>query len=88
MLYNYIENSIFEVIFNTIYIKNLNCFIDFVRFDFILEEHTNSIYFLEVNVCPNHREGGMLMDQIQAARLSIREIYSRLIYERLDMKYP
>jgi D-alanine-D-alanine ligase len=54
----------------------LNC-AGIVRFDFILEEHTNALYFLEVNTVPGQSENSIIPQQARAMGWTIRELYTR-----------
>lgn len=54
-----------------------------VRFDFILEETGNELYFLEVNTMPGQSPGSIVPKQIAAAGLSPGSVYGMLIEECL-----
>jgi D-alanine-D-alanine ligase len=61
---------------------DLNC-AGIVRFDFILEEGTNALYFLEVNTVPGQSEGSIVPQQAVAMGLTVRELYSLVMAEVL-----
>jgi D-alanine-D-alanine ligase len=56
----------------------LNC-AGIVRFDFILEEHTNALYFLEVNTVPGQSENSIVPQQARAMGWTMRELYTRTL---------
>ena len=58
----------------------LNC-AGIVRFDFILEEGTNALYFLEVNTVPGQSEGSIVPQQARAMGMTERELYSMVMGE-------
>lgn len=60
----------------------LNCR-GIVRADFILEEGTNEVYFLEINTMPGQSENSLVPQQVRAAGLTLRAFYGMLIEECL-----
>lgn len=60
----------------------LNCK-GIVRFDFIVEQSTKHIYFLEVNTVPGQSENSIVPQQARAMGLTIMELYTMLIEETL-----
>ena len=58
----------------------LNC-AGIVRFDFILEEGTNALYFLEVNTVPGQSENSIVPQQARAMGWTVRELYTRAMGE-------
>ena len=61
----------------------LNC-AGIVRFDFILEEGTNALYFLEVNTVPGQSENSIVPQQARAMGWSIQELYTKVIKQTLN----
>lgn len=62
--------------------SHLNCR-GMVRIDFILEKHTNELYFLEVNTMPGQSENSLIPQQVRAAGLSLMQFYGDLVDEIL-----
>lgn len=60
----------------------LNCR-GIVRMDFILEDQTNELYFLEVNTMPGQSEGSIVPQQVRAAGMTLTDFYGILIEECL-----
>lgn len=60
----------------------LNCR-GIVRMDFILEEQTNQLFFLEANTMPGQSENSIVPQQVKAAGMSLTEFYGILIEECL-----
>jgi D-alanine-D-alanine ligase len=58
----------------------LNC-AGIVRFDFILEDGSNALYFLEVNTVPGQSENSIVPQQARAMGWTIRELYTRVMTE-------
>ncbi|MDR0437496.1 MAG: D-alanine--D-alanine ligase, partial [Bacteroidales bacterium] len=58
----------------------LNC-AGIVRFDFILEDNTNALYFLEVNTVPGQSENSIVPQQARAMGWTIQELYTRVMDE-------
>jgi len=56
----------------------LNCR-GIVRMDFILEENTGQLYFLEVNTMPGQSENSIVPQQVKAAGISLTDFYGMLI---------
>lgn len=65
----------------TLYDK-LNCR-GIVRIDFILEEASNRLFFLEVNTMPGQSENSLVPQQVRAAGKTLQEFYGTLIEECL-----
>lgn len=62
--------------------NRLNCK-GITRADFILEEGTGKVYFLEVNTMPGQSENSLVPQQVRAAGLTLRAVYGMLIEECL-----
>ncbi|MEG2336234.1 MAG: D-alanine--D-alanine ligase [Bacteroidales bacterium] len=60
--------------------EKLNCF-GIVRCDFILEEKTGNLYFLEVNTVPGQSEQSIVPQQVRCMGWTIDTLYSYLIEE-------
>jgi D-alanine-D-alanine ligase len=60
----------------------LNCR-GIVRMDFIWEEATGRLYFLEVNTMPGQSENSLVPQQVRAAGKTLQEFYGTLIEECL-----
>ncbi|PWV57122.1 D-alanine--D-alanine ligase [Chitinophaga sp. S165] len=60
----------------------LNCR-GIVRIDFIWEEATGRLYFLEVNTMPGQSENSLVPQQVRAAGKTLKEFYGTLIEECL-----
>ena len=58
--------------------RALNCR-GIVRIDFILEEGTENLYFLEINTMPGQSENSIVPQQVQAAGISLKDFYGMLI---------
>ncbi|MCL2416919.1 MAG: D-alanine--D-alanine ligase [Bacteroidales bacterium] len=58
----------------------LNC-AGIVRFDFILEDGTNDLYFLEVNTVPGQSENSIVPQQARAMGMTIQELYTQVLEE-------
>ena len=50
-----------------------------VRIDFILQEHTNDFYFIEVNTTPGQSANSLIPQQVRAAGMDVGEFYGSLI---------
>lgn len=61
----------------------LNCR-GIVRADFILEEGTGQVYFLEVNTMPGQSENSLVPQQVRAAGLTLQAFYGMLLEECLS----
>ncbi len=53
------------------------------RIDFILEEESNDIYFLEINTIPGQSDNSIVPQQVQAAGMTLSTFYTSLIREAL-----
>lgn len=53
------------------------------RVDFILEENTNKLYFLEINTIPGQSENSIVPQQVRASGKTLIEFYGELIEESL-----
>lgn len=60
----------------------LNCR-GIVRMDFILQDETNELYFLEANTMPGQSDGSIVPQQVRAAGMSLADFYGILIEECL-----
>lgn len=54
------------------------------RVDFILEENTNNLYFLEINTIPGQSENSIVPQQVRATGMTLVEFYGNLIEECLN----
>ncbi|MFZ4398940.1 MAG: D-alanine--D-alanine ligase [Bacteroidales bacterium] len=63
--------------------NKLNCK-GIVRFDFILKQDTEDLYFLEVNTVPGQSAESIVPQQIRAMGLTIKEVYTMLIEESIQ----
>lgn len=61
----------------------LNCK-GIVRADFILEEGTGKVYFLEVNTMPGQSENSLVPQQVRASGMTLQAFYGMLIEECLS----
>lgn len=60
--------------------RHLNCK-GVVRMDFILQDNTNKLYFLEVNTMPGQSEASIVPQQVRAAGMTLSEFYNALVEE-------
>lgn len=58
----------------------LNC-AGVCRVDFILEDKSNELYFLEINTIPGQSENSIVPQQVRAAGYSLSEFYTSLLRE-------
>jgi D-alanine-D-alanine ligase len=81
-----ISNAIREQLENkACYIyRHLNCS-GIVRMDFILQNKTNKLYFLEVNTMPGQSENSIVPQQVRAANLTLRNFYGDIIEDCLRL---
>ncbi len=70
-------------VLSTAIYKHLNCR-GVVRIDYILRE--GKLYFLEVNTVPGMSVASIVPKQLEAAGMSIKELYSNLINESINQK--
>lgn len=66
--------------------KKLYCALNcrgIVRMDFILEDETKELYFLEANTMPGQSEGSIVPQQVKAAGMSLKDFYGMLIEDCL-----
>lgn len=63
--------------------RHLNCR-GIVRMDFILETHTNKLFFLEVNTMPGQSEQSIVPQQVRAAGMTLRDFYTGMLQETLN----
>ena len=68
----------------TLYLK-LNCR-GLVRIDFILEDVTEDLYFLEINTVPGQSANSIVPRQVQAAGMQLSDVYRELIEDCLLRK--
>lgn len=80
-----ISNDVLEQLQNkAAYIyRHLNCR-GVVRMDFILQNGTNKLYFLEVNTMPGQSENSLIPQQVRAAGLNLTDFYGALLEECLS----
>ncbi len=64
---------------------HLNCR-GVVRMDFILQDKTNQLYFLEVNTMPGQSENSIIPQQVRAAGMDLGTFYSDLIEDCITNK--
>lgn len=62
--------------------KALNCR-GIVRMDFILEDGTDKLFFLEANTMPGQSENSIVPQQVRAAGMSLGDFYGQLVEESL-----
>lgn len=62
----------------------LNCE-GMVRIDFILQNGTNKLYFLEVNTVPGQSENSIIPQQIIANGMTLKEFYNNLAASALNL---
>lgn len=62
--------------------QNLNCS-GMVRIDFILQNNTNILYFLEVNTMPGQSENSLIPQQVEAAGMDLKTFYGNMLTEIL-----
>ncbi|MFM6944455.1 MAG: D-alanine--D-alanine ligase [Bacteroidota bacterium] len=65
--------------------QHLNCR-GVVRMDFILQDKTNQLYFLEVNTMPGQSENSIIPQQVRAAGMDLGKFYSDLIEDCITNK--
>ena len=63
--------------------RHLNCK-GVVRMDFILQNNTNKLYFLEVNTMPGQSEASIVPQQVRAAGMTLSEFYNALVEECME----
>lgn len=71
------QNELIAQIVTEVYLR-LNCK-GMVRIDFILQEHTNDFYFIEVNTTPGQSANSLIPQQVRAAGMDVGEFYGSLI---------
>jgi D-alanine-D-alanine ligase len=54
-----------------------------VRVDFILQNETNALYFLEINTMPGQSAESIVPQQVRAAGMKLQDFYGQLIEEAL-----
>lgn len=62
--------------------RHLNC-AGVVRIDFILQNKTNKLYFLEVNTMPGQSEASIVPQQIVAAGMTLNSFYNGIVEDFL-----
>lgn len=62
--------------------RHLNCR-GVVRMDFILQQPSNKLYFLEVNTMPGQSENSIVPQQVRAAGIDLKTFYGDLLDETL-----
>ena len=62
--------------------RHLNCK-GVVRMDFILQQPTNKLFFLEVNITPGQSENSIVPQQVRAAGGSLKDFYGAILDETL-----
>ncbi|HNB80506.1 MAG TPA: D-alanine--D-alanine ligase [Chitinophagaceae bacterium] len=53
------------------------------RIDFILEEDSGKLYFLEINTIPGHSENSIVPQQVRASGMDLKTFYGRILEECL-----
>lgn len=66
----------------TILYNKLNCK-GIVRVDFIYEEESGKLYFLEINTMPGQSENSLVPQQVRAAGKTLQEFYGLLLEESM-----
>jgi len=67
---------------STILYNKLNCK-GIVRVDFIYEESSGKLYFLEINTMPGQSENSLVPQQVRAAGKTLQEFYGLLLEESM-----
>lgn len=62
--------------------RHLNCR-GVVRMDFILQQPSEKLYFLEVNTMPGQSENSIVPQQVRAAGMNLRDFYGGLLEDTL-----
>lgn len=75
------QNELIAEIVTEVYLR-LNCK-GMVRIDFILQEHTNEFYFIEVNTTPGQSANSLIPQQVRAAGMNVGGFYGSLIEESI-----
>ena len=63
--------------------RHLNCR-GIVRMDYILQNGTDKLYFLEVNTMPGQSEASLVPQQVTAAGITLSEFYNSLVEDCLN----
>lgn len=63
--------------------RHLNCR-GVVRMDFILQQPSNKLYFLEVNTMPGQSENSIVPQQVRAAGADLKSFYGALLEDTLQ----
>ncbi|UEG51750.1 D-alanine--D-alanine ligase [Mucilaginibacter daejeonensis] len=71
------KNEEIAAILTEVYLR-LNCR-GMVRIDFILDEHTDDFYFIEVNTTPGQSANSLIPQQVRAAGMSVPEFYGDIV---------
>ncbi|HEY9259614.1 D-alanine--D-alanine ligase [Chitinophaga sp.] len=66
----------------TVLYNKLNCK-GIVRVDFIYEEESGKLYFLEINTMPGQSENSLVPQQVRAAGKTLQEFYGLLLEESM-----
>ncbi len=79
-----IDNNLKEQLENkAMYIyRHLNCR-GIVRMDFILQNVTNKLFFLEVNTMPGQSENSIVPQQVRASGRSLKDFYGQILEDCL-----
>ena len=51
--------------------------------DFILQRHTNKLFFLEVNTMPGQSENSIVPQQVKASGRALKDFYGELLEDCL-----
>jgi D-alanine-D-alanine ligase len=62
--------------------RHLNCR-GVVRMDFILQQPSNKLFFLEVNTMPGQSENSIVPQQVRAAGIDLKAFYGALLEDTL-----
>jgi D-alanine-D-alanine ligase len=65
--------------------RHLNCR-GVVRMDFILQNKTDKLYFLEVNTMPGQSEASIVPQQVRAAGITLQDFYGALVEDCLKQQ--
>lgn len=80
-----IDNQLREQLENksTFIYRHLNCR-GVVRMDFILQNKTEKLFFLEVNTMPGQSENSIVPQQVRASGKTLREFYTEILDDCLN----
>ena len=67
--------------------RHLNCR-GIVRIDFILQEKTDKLFFLEINTMPGQSENSIVPQQVRASGRTLKDFYTEILNECLNPAQP